>query len=495
MADEGLRTRGREIGRYALYDEIASGGMATVHFGRVGGPAGFVRRVAIKRLHAHFARDPEFVAMFLDEARLTARIHHPNVVATLDVVAQKGELFLVMDYVQGESLARLLKAAWGGPSPPAPRVTLSILAGTLYGLHGAHEAKGEGDEPLGIVHRDVSPQNILVGSDGVARVIDFGVAKAAFRLQSTRDGQLKGKLRYMSPEQLRKGLVDRRADVYAAAVVLWEALAGRALFAGDDPGAVVTEVLDGKVSPPSRFAELPKGLDEVVLRGLAARAEDRYPTALAFATALEAVGPLASPREVGQWVEETAGPDLRARANRLVDIESGSIKETLDIVAASDGEAVDIPRRPGFQPAAPSALSTRIEVEPSGKAASSPVGRAAPRWLVRAGVVVGIALATSVGAAVTMGRARSRVDPQASAQAATPDAPPTARREAPPAEPARIASVPEAPQVSSRAPVPRAAPRRPAGLRNAPTGAPNKCVPPIYTVDPDGTKRYKPECI
>src|SRR4051812_32281008 len=148
-------------GRYALYDKIAAGGMATVHLGRLLGPVGFSRTVAIKRLHASYSRDPAFVSMFLDEARLAARIRHPNVVPPLDVVATQGELFLVMEYVQGESLSRLAKAAKGLGQPVPIRVVLSILAGALQGLHAAHEARDERGMSLGIVHRDVSPQNVL----------------------------------------------------------------------------------------------------------------------------------------------------------------------------------------------------------------------------------------------------------------------------------------------------------------------------------------------
>src|SRR5271154_2384991 len=207
----------RSIGRYLLFGEIASGGMATVHFGRLSGPAGFSRTVAIKRLHPNLAKDPEFVAMFLDEARLAARIRHPNVIPTLDVVATEGEIFLVMDYVQGESLSRLIRAAVARGERIPPDMVAALMVGVLHGLHAAHEAKSDHGEPLGIVHRDVSPHNILVGTDGAARVLDFGVAKAIGRSQNTREGQIKGKLAYMAPEQVR-GSVSRRTDVYAASV-------------------------------------------------------------------------------------------------------------------------------------------------------------------------------------------------------------------------------------------------------------------------------------
>src|SRR5262249_31938202 len=162
-------------------------GMAAVYLARMRGALGFARTVAIKRLHANIARDPEFVAMLLDEARLAARIQHPNVVSTLDVVSDGDELFLVMDYVSGEPLSQLV----AGARPPLG-VASAIAFDMLNGLHAAHEAISERGEPLGIVHRDVSPQNLLVGVDGVARVADLGVAKAAARLTTTRDGRVKG---------------------------------------------------------------------------------------------------------------------------------------------------------------------------------------------------------------------------------------------------------------------------------------------------------------
>src|SRR5678816_238661 len=165
--------------------------MATVHGGRLLGPSGFSRTVAIKRLHPQYAKDPEFVAMFLDEARMAARIRHPNVVPTLDVVARDGELFIVMEFVHGEALSALLRASAARRQAIPSDVVATLACGVLHGLHAAHEATGDRGEPLGVVHRDVSPHNVLVGADGVARVVDFGVAKAAGRAATTRDGQLK----------------------------------------------------------------------------------------------------------------------------------------------------------------------------------------------------------------------------------------------------------------------------------------------------------------
>src|SRR6185436_11579431 len=208
---------GRTFGRYVMYDEIAAGGMATVHLGRLRGERGFARTVAIKRLHSQYARDPDFVSMLVDEARIAARVKHPNVVPPLDIIATEAEeLLLVMEYVHGEVLARLLGICVRRGEAVPPEIVVAIMVGALSGLHAAHEATSDHGEPLEIVHRDVSPPNILVGADGVARVLDFGVAKAGMRATITHDGSTKGKISYMSPEQLRGGVVDRRTDVFAA---------------------------------------------------------------------------------------------------------------------------------------------------------------------------------------------------------------------------------------------------------------------------------------
>src|SRR5690606_22755098 len=233
----------RTIGRYALFDEIAAGGMATVHLGRLLGPVGFSRTVAIKRLHSHFAKDPDFSAGFVDEARLAARIHHPNVVPIIAVLPAGGELSLVMDYVEGDSLAKVLRHATTTDETIPLSIASAIICGALYGLHAAHEAVDESGEPMHIVHRDISPQNILVGSDGVPRIVDFGVAKAAQRLQTTAEGQVKGKIAYMAPEQIRQAEISRKSDIYAMGVVLWEALAGKRLFTSENHANLMSKVL------------------------------------------------------------------------------------------------------------------------------------------------------------------------------------------------------------------------------------------------------------
>ncbi len=276
------------FGRYETIAPIASGGMATVYLGKAVGAGGFERRVAIKVMHPHIADDPEFEAMFLDEARLAARIHHPNVVATLDIQKTDEAMFLVMEYVEGCSLREILKPLRKAKGRMAIGNALRILVDALAGLHAAHELTGKDGSPLDLVHRDVSPHNILVGADGITKITDFGVARASARLTSTRGGQLKGKIAYMPPEQGRGDEIDRRADVYAAGVVLWETLVGRRLFRAEHDGALVAMVLAGATIAPRELVPfIPEEIDAVCMKALACTPAERYPSAAAFADALE----------------------------------------------------------------------------------------------------------------------------------------------------------------------------------------------------------------
>lgn len=303
-----------------LHDVLGAGGMATVHIGRLIGPSGFSRTVAIKRLHPHVAMEQEFASALLDEGKIVSRIRHPNVVSVVDIVAEGNDLLLVLEYVPGESLARLSKIAKG--SIPLPVVS-AIACDMLHGLQAAHEATSENGEPLGIVHRDISPQNIIVGSDGISRVLDFGIAKAAGRIHTTRDGRIKGKMAYMAPEQLRGARVSRRTDVYAAGVVLWEMLTGKMLFSSEQEGALVEQVLLGTNERPSKYApEIPDALDDLVMKSLDPDPEKRFSTAKEMSEALrDAVRP-ALAVEVSAWIEKLAGESLERRAERVATIES-----------------------------------------------------------------------------------------------------------------------------------------------------------------------------
>ncbi|MFO0726300.1 MAG: protein kinase [Myxococcota bacterium] len=514
---------GNAVGRYVLHDEIASGGMAAVHLGRLLGPAGFSRTVAIKRLHPEHARDPEFVAMFLDEARLAARIQHPNVVPIVDVVALSGQLFLVMEYIQGESLSRLMRAAEKrGERVPQP-IALAIMADALYGLHAAHEAKDERGEPLSIVHRDVSPHNILVGRDGAARVLDFGIAKAASRASTTQDGKVKGKFTYMAPEQLKRGPVDRRADVFAASIVLWEVLTGARLFAAEDLAGIVARVLNDVIEPPSaRLPSISPALDAIVMKGLERAVERRYASALEMARDLEAHGGLARPAEVGAWVERISGDVLEKRALQVKEIESDS--------AGSVPLVGEVPFIPMAAPAGESTMqlmepegltaNMRAREEPAEPTTAMPVRAVDPAppvrtrrrgaWAFGVAIAIGaLSLAwfwwggasapTAVEAAPSPGLVAA---PTAVGAAPSPSLvavpSPEVPVAAPEARPAEV--VPASPEPVQEDPAASAASKAQRPTRGRVHRAPVKAAPkvdcsPGYYFDAEGIKRFKPECI
>jgi serine/threonine-protein kinase len=517
MRPEHRAHAGRE-GRYVVGDEIAAGGMATVHLGRMLGDAGFARTVAVKRLHPHFAKDPDFAAMLLDEGRLAARIAHLNVVPTLDVVSTGKDLFVVMEYVHGEALSALLKAVVKRRERIPPRVAAAILAGALRGLHAAHEARDAHGRLLDVVHRDVSPQNILVGADGIARVLDFGIAKAAGRAHVTEVGQIKGKFAYMPPEQLHGEALDRRADVYAAGVVLWESLVGARLFAGTDQTPNLARLLEARVDAPSaRVPGLAPAYDEVALRALARAPEGRFPTALAMAEALEACGPVATPAEVGAWVEATAGAALSARAARVAASEQELARrirdsqDYLDAIEETITDVIDLPlpplpaawleakaaaEGPAAAPEVPEApAAPEVPVAPEEEPVAEERRRPAVRWaLLGAGGVVLVAatvmLAGGAPEAPAAGSTGSTAPlesaaPVASASVAVPDPPPAA----------------SASTSASAEPVASAAP--PASARGAQQGAgrparppprDDGCTPP-FTIDGAGHKHYKRNCL
>lgn len=274
----------RKYGRYEALELIASGGMGSVYFGRARGAGGFERQVAIKVMHQHIAEDPSARAMFLDEARLAACIHHPNVVPTVDV-AEDGS-FIVMEYVAGASLDAVLKRLGEEGKLLPVEVSLRIILDVLEGLHAAHELTSP-DGPLNIVHRDVSPHNILVGVDGLSRLTDFGIAYAEYRIASTKAGELKGKLRYMAPERIEDDATDRVCDVYSVACVLWEMLVGERLVEGEIGAIVACNIVAGpRATPRELRPAVPPAIDAVCMKGLQ-RSDNRYPSALALGQALE----------------------------------------------------------------------------------------------------------------------------------------------------------------------------------------------------------------
>jgi serine/threonine-protein kinase len=275
------------FGKYQLLRKIASGGMGQVFLALERG-AGLERLVVLKLILPHLAEDEEFLTMFLEEARLVARLSHPNLITILELTEIDSRHCLAMEYVQGDDVRRLEKYARSQGKPLPVGLVLRIIAEAAAGLHYAHQARNPQGQPLQLVHRDVSPQNILVGFDGGVKVIDFGVAKAAGSASQTATGVLKGKYPYMSPEQANGQPVDGRSDLFALGVVLWEMLTGRRLFKGESDLMTLRLVRDCQVPPPSQLnPKLPPGVDELVLRALAPTPEARFPDCGAFRLALE----------------------------------------------------------------------------------------------------------------------------------------------------------------------------------------------------------------
>jgi serine/threonine protein kinase len=276
-----------EIGKYHLIAELARGGMGNVYLASLQGPGGFQKLVAIKELKPELCDDDTYVAMFLEEARLAARLHHPNIVQTNEVGSEGGRHYMVMEFLDGRSLHRIgRRFAQQGGFPLGAH--LRILVEALRGLEYAHELAGFDGEPLGIVHRDVSPLNVIVTFDGQTKVLDFGIAKCEDSSLETKAGILKGRVAYMAPEQAYGAPVDRRADVYSMGVMIWEAVAGRRLWSGMTDVEILARVLGG--GPPalrSVYADAPADLDAICSRAMARRQEDRYPTAAALIDDLE----------------------------------------------------------------------------------------------------------------------------------------------------------------------------------------------------------------
>lgn len=307
----------RAIGRYEVIAEIAQGGMGVVYLARHAGEGGFQRLFAIKLMHVHLAEDRVFVDMLRDEARIAARIHHPNVVPILDLGADGGRYFVVMEYVDGCSLAALL--ARNKPARP-PELVAAILIDALDGLDAAHSLVDENGQALNLVHRDMSPQNVLIGTDGMGRITDFGIAKAETRITSTRPGMRKGKISYMAPEQIKEDgdNVDRRADVFAAGAVLWGALTAQPLFRGQSDAATLHNILNKPIVPPSAVGlRPPVAFDAVCLKALERDPNKRFASAAEMADALREaaskIGLRATRAQVAQWVSSSFSSELEAR--------------------------------------------------------------------------------------------------------------------------------------------------------------------------------------
>jgi serine/threonine-protein kinase len=400
------------LGRYELLAPIGTGGMATVYWGRTRVLEGVYRDVAIKLMHPHLGEEGnDGVAMLLQEAEIAARIRHPNVVPVEEAAVDPAGVYLAMPYVEGDSLAGLIRAEAAQGRTLPTRIVGRILLDALAGLHAAHELRDEHGNVREIVHRDFTPSNILVGVDGIARLTDFGVARLTNRAVRTTTGHLKGKIGYMSPEQVRVRAVDRRTDVWAAGVVAWECLAGRRLFEGDELGVLLRIAED----PPPRLRTaqpgLPHALEAAVASALERQIESRCQTAeelrVRLARAFESGDGIAEADEVATFVQRVAGRALAERRERAA-------RATSSVAAppAAAGPTVVMPAPAPVTAASPVDGTRSPLVTPASNDTSSDFARPMlPGRRSRRPIVLGVALAVFgfVGVAGWLGTQRSLV--------------------------------------------------------------------------------------
>jgi serine/threonine-protein kinase len=504
------QTDSRTIGRYVLYGPIARGGMATVHFARLVGADGFSRIVAAKRLHEHFAEDPDFVEMFRNEARIASCIHHPNVVPVLDLVVENREVILVQEYVHGVPLDKLFRTVSQIQKPVAPNIVVAIIAGVLNGLHAAHETKDERGEHLGIIHRDVTPHNIVVGDDGVPRLLDFGIAKARSSMQVTRKGLMKGKLTYMAPEQFRGEKITRKIDVYSVGVVMWELLSMKRLHAGRDDLEVLSTSMAGIVPritealadqkknlSEARWAEIEK-LEPVILRMMTGNTAERYTTAGEALEALVAALPPALPTVVADWVAIT-GQEYLERCQSLMSSNEDSWQSTSKLKIPTGSHPAS-----GFKIATRGPTTGSLDSPDTDPSLSFYFEQPPRRWpAIAAWAIAGLLLFASaalVGILLTRPSQPPTViervvqQPVETAPAPPPEPTPTIAAAPPVTQSAPAVVATKTPVVQPRIiwkpappPVVTHAPAPPAAT------APVDCDPPFYF---EGTKKiFKPSCM
>ncbi|MFO0683172.1 MAG: serine/threonine-protein kinase [Sandaracinus sp.] len=514
--------RGRMLGRYVLCYELASGGMATVYLARADGPAGFGRLVALKLIHPHLAKQKDFVEMFLDEARIASRIVHPNVCSVFDFGQEGDTYFLAMDYLVGETVGRMTRAAWRNAEvrarPILPRIFARVIADACEGLHAAHESLSDDGKLLGIVHRDVTPHNLFLGYDGSVRVVDFGVALSVERSHHTTVGVLKGKYPYMAPEQIEQSAsVDRRADVWSLGVCLWEMLAGRKLFRRDKEYETLKAVLDEPILAPSVVQPaVPKELDPIVLKALARDRNERYASARELGRDLASViGQLggATAADVAELMDELFAAERAERAllidrARRVDPEQPSTSKIAPVPTrggglsnesdtASGAAPVAAPPRPRPPPPPPPPPKrTAEETLPVRTAAAEPAPPDRRPLYAALGIagVLAIALVGVLAVSFSSGGDATRTDappvsapsaPLTTVAAPVPPPPPTTTVVAPPPSPPP-SSAPTAPEHGAHAAShdedhEHGSHRPPRTSTSAPSGAPgtvNVVTPP-----------------
>ena len=403
-------------GSYELLVELASGGMATVFLARAADGRD-APLVAIKRPHKHLAKDKTFLSMLVDEARLASAIHHDNVVKVKELGFDAGDPFIVMDYVEGSALSDIRAELSAVGRALDPRVAVRITLDALAGLQAAHVLHDPQGKHLQIVHRDVSPHNVLIGCDGHARLTDFGIAKATDRVQHTQTHEVKGKLAYLAPERIdKRRLCTVQSDVFSMAVVLWECIAGRRLFRGEEAIETLQEVMTAPIPSLRRIgAPVSEALDDTILKGLARDLDDRFKTAAEFAAALEqAAGRAntATPAEVALLVEALFGERLRVRHERIRNA-LGDGKEVARVLEVSGLHERPAPtdemrerEKRHLENIAPPAPSARYAF-----GASEKLSRGLASHRLRLAAALGVALALIIVVVGFMARRRTTSEP------------------------------------------------------------------------------------
>jgi serine/threonine protein kinase len=493
----GWRAGEAAVAKYRIVSHLGQGGTADVYLAVADGPAGFRKLVVLKVLRKNLSCDPEFRAMFLSEAKLAARLNHPNVVQTNEVLDLDGTPVIVMEYLEGQPLSQVIVR--GRDAGFSLAMQLRVLIDALQGLHAAHELADFDGTPLGVVHRDVSPQNIFVTLDGQAKVLDFGIAKIERSTVDTEVGTIKGKLRYMAAEQIAGDKLGRRADIYSAGVILWEALAGERMWKGCSEAEIRERALCGDIPRlPAAPADAPPALVQICRRALSLSPADRHATALELADELEAavpdLGARASHRQIGALVAKVFESE-RAATKGLLERESQRNLTAADPLAQTP-RVVSVPED--------ASVANRIERRSL---------RRGVLWAVTGTAVVALGFAYFIvrrnGAGPGSSRAPmpevSSSKPKATPVTAAPSVP---RHEDQPVMPqAAVAAVPDAvPDDGSR----RAHPRntvsarwsskrpRPSALPSEAdaTGSPatDDCKHPFF-FDGNGIKKFRPECM
>jgi eukaryotic-like serine/threonine-protein kinase len=470
LAPQGLPER---LGRYEILLPIASGGIATVYLGRARGAGGFERDVAVKLVHQHLRENDELVGELVEEAKLCARIRQPNVVPVLDVGVDPFGVYLVMEYVDGPSLSALVKAARTSGEVLPIGIGLRVLLDALEGLHAAHELVDDEGLPVGLVHRDVSPQNVLVGRDGVGRLADFGIAKAAIRISHTRTGTTKGKLGYMAPEQARAQRVDRRADVWAAGVVAWELVAGRRLFSGNE-AAIVLQIVSGEIpSLATLRADVPAALEQAILSALQVEPRARCSTAAELRDRLLAACQgdfaLATTAEVARYVERVLGESLRLRHEKAREILL--LRAEMNRLAASPEQNASSPELILATPVSAETPEMVRDADGSTTVRAGPLADSAIEPSIARRVLSGLAGAAAAVAVAAIATLASRSpEPTEAPPPQPPENPPAAA--APISEPKALRAPAIANEAPSALPAKSAPSSRPARAKVAPHAKP-----------------------